>query len=97
MSLSFRTTVENYRSTAQTIYVYDQIPVSKDAKIEVKSFHTELPLNEEKPEKGELRCKLELPPGKKQVIEFSYDVVFPEEVVNAAGGKENIRRATMYY
>lgn len=97
LSLSFRTTVENYRNTAQTVYLYDQVPVSRDARIEVKSFRSELPLNEEKPEKGELRWKLELAPGKKQLVEFSYDVVFPEEVVSAAGGKENLRRATMFY
>ncbi|GEM_PF-3404212 len=50
-----------------------------------------------KEEKGEYQWKVELKQGEKKIIEFSYEVVFPEDVVAQAGGKDMLKRSTKSY
>lgn len=97
LALSFRITLENYTGTSQTFYIYDQMPVSKDASIEVRAFKSDLKPHEIKDEKGEIQWKVELKQGEKKIIEFGYEVVFPEDVVAQAGGKEALKRSLKSY
>jgi uncharacterized protein (TIGR02231 family) len=88
LAQSFRITVENYTGQPQTALIYDQIPVSRDGSIEVRHFKAELPPTATKDETGELSWKLDLPQGAKRVIEFGYEVVFPEEIISQPGARE---------
>lgn len=92
LSNGFRITVENFTGAKQTITVIDQIPVSQDSSIEVTEFESNLKPTEKIEEKGELRWKLDLDNGKKQVIEFSYDIIFPEAVSIRPGARESAKR-----
>ncbi len=84
LSQGFKITVENYTGSAQTIRVFDQIPVSQDASIEVKSFRASIAPTEQKEGTGELEWRTTLRPGDKFIVEFQYEVVFPEEVARQA-------------
>ncbi len=92
LSNAFRITVENFTGARQSITVIDQIPVSQDASIEVKEFVSAPKPTEKTEEKGELRWKVELDHGKKQIIEFSYEIVFPEAVSIRPGARESAKR-----
>jgi uncharacterized protein (TIGR02231 family) len=91
LALSYRITVENYTGAMQTVFVYDQIPVSQDSSIEVRNFKSEVKPAQIKQEKGEIQWKLEMKPSEKQVIEFGYEVVFPEEIISQPGVREKLR------
>ncbi|MGH2521822.1 MAG: mucoidy inhibitor MuiA family protein [Anaerolineales bacterium] len=68
--------VENLRDRPQTVYVRDQIPVSRDEQIKVKldsadpkpARHTDL---------NQLEWKLTLDPSARQTIRFDFSVDFP--------------------
>ncbi len=92
LSNAFRITVENFTGARQTITVIDQIPVSQDASIEVREFEAKPAPAEKSEEKGELRWKLDLDHGRKQAIEFSYEIVFPEAVSIRPGARESAKR-----
>jgi uncharacterized protein (TIGR02231 family) len=91
LAMSYRITVENYTGAPQTVFVYDQIPVSQDAGIEVRSFKSEVKPSQMKQEKGEIQWKLEMKPSEKQIIEFGYEVVFPEEIVSQPGVRDSLK------
>jgi uncharacterized protein (TIGR02231 family) len=91
LALSYRITVENYTGAPQTVFVYDQIPVSQDSSIEVRNFKSEVKPSQIKQEKGEIQWKLEMKPGEKNIIEFGLEVVFPEEIVSQPGMRETLK------
>jgi len=92
---AYRLVVENFTGASQTVTVIDQVPVSQEASIEVRAFKAEPAPTEKSEEKGELRWKLNLKAGEKRIVEFSYEVVFPEDLSNRPGGRETIRRYQM--
>lgn len=75
----YRIEVENLRDTPQTVYVRDQLPVSKHEQIKVKleaadpkpARHTEL---------NQLEWKLALNKGARQVLQFDFSVEYPREM-----------------
>jgi uncharacterized protein (TIGR02231 family) len=91
LALSYRITVENYTGAPQTVFVYDQIPVSQDSSIEVRKFKSEVEPSQIKQEKGEIQWKLEMKPGEKHIIEFGLEVVFPEEIVSQPGMRDKLK------
>ena len=78
VSLGFRISVRNSKSSAATIIVRDQVPVSTDRSIEVDlgsidgaSFDAET---------GFLEWTLEVQPGSTRSVEFDYTVKFPRDM-----------------
>ena len=92
LTQSFRLTIENFTGARQTVTVIDQIPVSQESGIEVRAFKSEPDPAEKREEKGELRWKLDLGAGEKRVIEFGYEVVFPEALAAQPAVRELILR-----
>lgn len=68
--------VENLRDSAQTVFLRDQFPVSRDDQIRVKLEAIE-PKPAEQTDLNRLEWKLSLAPGAKQTIRFEFSVEYP--------------------
>ncbi|MBW2146518.1 MAG: mucoidy inhibitor MuiA family protein [Deltaproteobacteria bacterium] len=73
--------LENYTSKTQTIYVQDQLPVSRDEKIKVERLALEPdPLPEKPEDQGILAWKVLLPPREKSEILIDFSIEFPPDI-----------------
>ncbi len=80
VEVAYEITVENHRDQLVRLTVKDQIPTSRDGDIKVKLRETSLkPVEQD--ELGELTWKLDLEPGEKSAIAFSFSVEHPANVV----------------
>jgi len=75
---AYEITVENFKRTAETITVQDQIPVAQDQEIEVDGVRfSEEPT--EKTERGLLKWTFKLAPREKKVIRLEFAVSHPPD------------------
>ena len=72
----YRIEVENLRDAAQTVYVRDQLPVSRHEQVKVK-LDAASPQPAKHSDLNQLEWKLNLAPAAKQTIQFEFSVEFP--------------------
>lgn len=75
----YRIEVENLRDTPQTVWVRDQLPVSRHEQIKVKLESAE-PKPSRQTELSQLEWKLVLEPAARQVLHFDFSVEHPREM-----------------
>ncbi|MDI6849789.1 MAG: mucoidy inhibitor MuiA family protein [Candidatus Saccharicenans sp.] len=78
VSQIFRITIENLRTRPVEVELQDQIPVSQNARIEVKEVKL-TPVPSSRDEKGLLTWKLKLNPAQKQEITIEFTVEYPRD------------------
>lgn len=79
----FQIEVQNYKKTAQSVTVYDQIPVSQNEQITVSGVsYSEKPKSIEK-ETGKVAWEVALKPGEKKTLTLEFSVERPVGVVVA--------------
>ena len=76
--LVYRINVQNFRKNPVEVEIVDQLPVSQDAKIEVKNLNI-TPAPAKKDEKGILTWSLTLEPQEKRGILIDFTVEYPED------------------
>src|SRR4030095_2134360 len=72
----YRIEVENLRDTTQTVFVRDQLPVSRHEQVKVK-LDAAAPQPTEHTDLNQLEWKLNLAPAAKQTVQFELSVEFP--------------------
>jgi len=72
----YRIEVENLRDAAQTIYVRDQLPVSRHEQVKVK-LDAATPQPTKHSDLNQLEWKLTLAPAAKQTVQLEFSVEFP--------------------
>lgn len=77
VALAYRITLENLRNRPVEVELLDQLPVSQNARIEVKDVKVE-PRPDKQDETGILTWKIKLEPGKKQEFTLSFSVEYPK-------------------
>ncbi|MGB9764576.1 MAG: mucoidy inhibitor MuiA family protein [Candidatus Saccharicenans sp.] len=77
VNLSYKITLENLRHRPVEVELVDQIPVSQNAKIEIKDIKIN-PSPEKQEKNGIITWKIKLDPGKKQEFILSFSVEYPE-------------------
>lgn len=75
----YRIEVENLRDRPQTVYVRDQLPVSRHEQIKVKLESAD-PKPTQQTELNQLEWKLVLEPAARQVLQFDFSVEHPREM-----------------
>jgi uncharacterized protein (TIGR02231 family) len=75
----YRIEVENLRDTPQTVFVRDQLPVSKHEQIKVKLESAD-PKPTQQTELHQLEWRLVLEPATRQVLHFDFSVEHPREM-----------------
>lgn len=76
--LVYRISVQNFRKNPVEIEIVDQLPVSQDAKNEVKNLSI-TPAPAKKDEKGMLTWSLTLEPREKKGILIGFTVEYPKD------------------
>jgi uncharacterized protein (TIGR02231 family) len=76
--LAYEITVENFKRTAETITVMDQLPVAQDQEIEVGNIRLSAEATE-RTERGLLKWTFKLNPGEKKVLRVEFTVSHPSE------------------
>jgi uncharacterized protein (TIGR02231 family) len=69
--------VENFKATDIALELHDQMPVSKNGDIAVRTDTIEPALQKQDPDTGELTWKLKIAPGQKQKFTVEYEVDAP--------------------
>ena len=76
---SYRISLENLHKTEISLELSDQLPVSRDSRLEIKSVELN-PRPDGREENGLLSWKMKLAPGEKKEISISFSVEFPKDL-----------------
>lgn len=79
IKFAYEIKLENHTPTSQTIFVNDQIPVSRHENLKVR-FEGSQPALSKQDELNRLEWKLDLAAGGKQTIRYDYSVEIPREM-----------------
>lgn len=77
----FRTTVQNFGPTSETIVLLDQVPVSEVERIDVRLIRADGSATDPADPPGTLRWVLDVPPGGTQTVDLEFTVTGPEASV----------------
>lgn len=80
MEYAFRITIENFRRKPIEVEVLDQLPVSRNSKIEIKNVSLK-PEPSQKEENGLLHWLLPLAPEERKQVMISFTVEYPKDSV----------------
>jgi uncharacterized protein (TIGR02231 family) len=76
---AYKLIVENFKNAAQTVTIYEPIPVSANDDIKVTLGDVSLKPTEADPSKGKLTWELELKPREKREIAYEFTVDWPQD------------------
>lgn len=82
----FRTTIANHGDETETVALTDQLPLSEDARIEVKVL--DLSSGTTRPEDGTVAWSLAVPAHGEVHVELAFSVTVPDELSNVASDFE---------
>jgi hypothetical protein len=74
---SFVIEVENFKSTAIALQLHDQVPVSKNGDIQVRTESIEPANHAPNPDTGEVTWEVKLRPAEKEKFTVNYEVDVP--------------------
>ncbi|MEE9555588.1 MAG: mucoidy inhibitor MuiA family protein [candidate division Zixibacteria bacterium] len=83
IEFTYNITIENLRKNESKITILDQIPVSRDDRIDVKlkDISPDPQYKADDEQKGILRWILDMKAGEKNQLSFNYEVKFPSDVI----------------
>ncbi|MFW6140693.1 MAG: DUF4139 domain-containing protein [Acidobacteriota bacterium] len=80
MEYAFRITIENFRRKPMDAEVLDQLPVSRNSKIEIKNISLQ-PEASQREEKGLLHWLLTLASEEKKQVLISFTIEYPKDTL----------------
>jgi uncharacterized protein (TIGR02231 family) len=82
-AFEYKTTIENYKSKKIRVIFFEAMPVSEDEQIKVKGLTVSLEPKEKdwQDRKGVWKWELELEPGQKQEITYTFTIEHPRDMI----------------